>query len=619
MVLNHYPLWKNILLILAIVCGIIYAAPNLYGDDPALQIQALRGGQINQELILHVEQALDQAKLPYQHVEQQTSGLLVRFAQGDAQLQGQAVLKQALGDDYVVALNLAPATPQWLRALGAHPMKLGLDLRGGVHFLMEVDIDSAINQRLESYLGELRTRLRQEQIRYQDISVSRQDEVVIRLSNKDGVEPAEKFLSENFPDLSFKTDPQSDTTLKGAFTVSELKNIHDYVMEQSMTTLRNRVNELGVAEAVVQRQGTNRVMVQLPGVQDTARAKDIIGKTATLEFLLVDDSVDPRLVMQGQVPFGSKMVTDRDGRSWLFKKRVILSGDNIVGANSGSDEYGRPDVQVRVGGNSGLFSQITRDNVGKQMGAIFIETHYDDVMIGGEKKRIKRTTEEAISIATIQSALGNRFQITGIGNVEEARNLALLLRAGALPASIDFIEERTVGPSLGMENIEMGVRSVIVGLVMVLVFMAVYYHLFGLFANISLIVNLILLVAVLSIIGATLTLPGIAGIVLTLGMAVDGNVLIDERIREELRNGSTPQASIHAGYERALVTIMDANITTFIAALVLFSIGTGPVKGFAVTLSVGLVTSVFTGVMVSRALVNYWYGGKTVKKLSIGM
>jgi len=577
---------------------------------------------VNPALSDQVKQILDSNQFAYKTVELSSDHILVRLKNADSQLQAKDAVKLALGDNYIVALNLAPATPAWLTALGATPIKLGLDLRGGVHFLMEVDIDSAIKKREESYADEIRGQLRNEKLRYTSVGLLRQGGLTIMSRDAQTRTDILNYLETNFPQLTFSeaSNPTADNfVINAQLSTSERALADDYVMDQSLTTLRNRVNELGVAEALVQRQGSNRIIVQLPGVQDTARAKEIIGKIATLEFLMVDNDVNVQSAVNGNLPIGTKIVYDEQNRPYVLDDKVILSGDSIIGASSGTDDYGRPAVFVRVGGNTTTFQQLTQQNIGKQMASVYIETRVDDVMVNGEKRRVKTTKEEAISVATIQSGLGNSFQITGVGSIDEARNLALLLRAGALPATIDFVEERTVGPSLGLENIEMGVRSVIVGLVCVLAFMAVYYHLFGLFANIALVANLILLLALLSLIGATLTLPGIAGIVLTLGMAVDGNVLIDERIREEFRNGTPPQASINAGYEKALVTILDANITTLIAALALFSLGSGPIKGFAVTLSVGLLTSVFTGVMVSRMLVNYWYGGRNVKKLSIGI
>jgi len=622
MALNRYAWWKNTLIILTLLVGIIYALPNLYGEDPAIQIIGDRGAVVNPALSDQVKQILDSNQFAYKTVELSSDHILVRLKNADSQLQAKDAVKLALGDNYIVALNLAPATPAWLTALGATPIKLGLDLRGGVHFLMEVDIDSAIKKREESYADEIRGQLRNEKLRYTSVGLLRQGGLTIMSRDAQTRTDILNYLETNFPQLTFSeaSNPTADNfVINAQLSTSERALADDYVMDQSLTTLRNRVNELGVAEALVQRQGSNRIIVQLPGVQDTARAKEIIGKIATLEFLMVDNDVNVQSAVNGNLPIGTKIVYDEQNRPYVLDDKVILSGDSIIGASSGTDDYGRPAVFVRVGGNTTTFQQLTQQNIGKQMASVYIETRVDDVMVNGEKRRVKTTKEEAISVATIQSGLGNSFQITGVGSIDEARNLALLLRAGALPATIDFVEERTVGPSLGLENIEMGVRSVIVGLVCVLAFMAVYYHLFGLFANIALVANLILLLALLSLIGATLTLPGIAGIVLTLGMAVDGNVLIDERIREEFRNGTPPQASINAGYEKALVTILDANITTLIAALALFSLGSGPIKGFAVTLSVGLLTSVFTGVMVSRMLVNYWYGGRNVKKLSIGI
>lgn len=621
MALNRYPAWKNGLIVLIVILGIIYALPNLFGENPALQILGTRGQTIDQALVNQIDTELKDKGYAVKDITHNDKSILIRLLNADEQLPAQEDLKTLLGNNYIVALSLAPAAPQWLQNIGATPLKLGLDLRGGVHFLMEVDIESALRQRLESYQNEIRAALRKENIRYSGIELNRQNQLVIRFKDKLMEQKASDFLKREFDQLSFLPSDVATNAyaLVGGFTQTAETEIRDYVMEQSMTTLRNRVNELGVSEASVERQGTQRIIVQLPGILDTARAKEIIGKTATVQFLLVDENADPYAAVRGRIPPSDKVIYDREGEPHVFHSRVILSGNQIIGATSSYDEYNRPEVNIRIGGNTRNFTKTTQENIGKAMGTIYIETRYEPKIINGEEKRVKQTVEEVISIATIQSALGNRFRITGLASPEEARNLALLLRAGALPAPIDIIEERTIGPSLGEENIKKGFLSVLVGLILLLVFMLFYYNAFGIIADIALIVNLVLLLSILSAIGATLTLPGIAGILLTLGMAVDANVLIFERIREELRNKTSPQAAIYAGFEKALSTIVDANLTTFIAAMALFSIGSGPVRGFAITLSIGLITSVFSATMVSRAIVNGFFGNRRLKKLPIGV
>lgn len=620
--LNRYPMWKNLVIIGVMLLGLLYALPNLYGEDPAIQVSAKNEQSFAPEQVTKLQQRLDREGYAVKSMDVESpTQLTIRLKSQEAQLKAKDVVDQVLGtDDYVSALNLASATPKWLEALGASPMKLGLDLRGGVHFLMEVDVDAAIGQREKGYLSELRTELRKEKLRYRNIRQARDGGLVIQLRDPSLRGQFSKFIHSKFREYTIAPlNEAKSNQMRLQLSELEVKDIRDHAIEQSITTMRNRVNELGVAEAVVQRQGMNRIVVQLPGIQDTARAKEIIGKTATLEFLLVDQEADVNAAMQGRIPPGTKLIYDENNRPYVFKSQVILSGENIVGATSDFDEYGKPAVGIRVGGSTGHFTKVTRENKGKLMGTIYKETRFEDRIINGQKHRVKKNVERAISVATIRSALGNRFQISNVGTADEARNLALLLRAGALPAPVDIIEERTIGPSLGLENIKMGMNSIMGGLLLVLGFMAVYYRQFGVIANIALVANLVLLMAILSAVGATLTLPGIAGVVLTLGMAVDANVLIFERIREEIRNGVGPQACIYSGFEKALVTILDANITTFIAALVLFTIGSGPIKGFAVTLTIGLVTSVFTAVMVSRAIVNGWYGERRLKKLPIGI
>lgn len=608
--LNHYPWWKNLLIALVVLCGLIYALPNLYGEKPALQISATRDAAITQQTVDSIKSTLDTNAIPYQSLHLEERDITIIFEKTDDQLKAMQVVENVLGENYIVALNLIPSTPSFLKAFGAEPMKLGLDLRGGIHILFEVNLPEAIEQREESYISELRTRLREERIRYSGIAVQKEGGIVIRFRDENQRKAADLLLAQQYPEfMRDQREVNNLFLLDLNFTIPAQKEIETYAVEQSITTLRNRVNELGVAEAVVQRQGNNRIVVQLPGVLDPTRAKDILGKTARVEFKLVGDAKGP----------GNTLYTTRNGRQVYLENSTILNGDSIVGAQSGYDEYGKPEVQVRIGGNVNQFTKVTGDNIGKAMAVVYIETSLREEIANGEKIQNLVKHEDVISVATIQSALGNRFRITGLDNNEEARNLALLLRAGALPATVTIIEERTVGPSLGQENIDAGMRSVIVGLLLVVIAMVFYYRWFGVLANLALLANLVLLISALSLVQATLTLPAIAAIVLTLGMAVDANVLIFERIREELRHGVAPQSAIYAGFEKALVTIVDANITTFIAAIVLFTIGSGPIRGFAVTLIFGLITSVFTAVMVTRALVNAWYGKRNVKTLSIGI
>lgn len=617
MTLNQYPLWKNLLILSIVVLGVIYALPNLFGEDPAVQISTLRGN-INAQTVTQIETLLSAANIPYK-IESTDTRVLVRLESPDAQLMARDLIAKDLGKNMIVALNLAPTTPQWLRWMGAGPMKLGLDLRGGVHFLLEIDIPSVEARQLESYLGDVRTRLRDDKLQYRGIDLNAKGQLVIRFDKEEQQRQALSLLNLDFPALQLAAHQQGQLyTLEGGLSDLAMRETLNFAVDQTMTTLRNRVNELGVSEALVQRQGANRIVVELPGVQDTALAKEILGKTATIEFHLVNMSQDVN-ALSGRVPADSELLYERNGTPVLVKKQTVLTGDSVVGAQSGFDEFNKPAVFIQLGGDARNFSRITGQNIGTPMATVFIESHFIDKEVDGKKVRTVEQAKEVISVATINSALGNRFQITGLSSNDEARTLALLLRAGALPAPIDFVEERTVGPSLGADNIQAGIWSTLAGLVLVLIFMIFYYRTFGVIADIALVINLMLIVAILSVLGATLTLPGIAAIVLTLGMAVDANVLIFERIKEEIKQGNTPQASIYAGFEKAFITIVDAQLTTFIAALALFSLGSGPVKGFAVTLIIGLITSVFTAVMVSRMIVNRFYGQRTVEKLSIGL
>ena len=619
--MNRYSSWKYILILFFIGLGLLFALPNIYGKDPSLQVSAARSAEISELTEYQVSAALEEAELPYKDIMLGIGSLTIRFSDEETQLKAQAIVKESLGRSYVVALNLAPATPDWLSKFGAEPMSLGLDLRGGVHFLMEVDMDAAIDKAEERYISDLRSFLRENKVRYKTITRNKSEGLLIRFKDNGEQNNGQSLIEKNFLDLNVITPnvDKNEFSLTLAINEDTLLEIQRLALQQNITTLRKRVNELGVAEPVIQRQGQNRVVVQLPGVQDTARAKAILGATATLEFRLVDEEHEPQDAVNGRPPAGSKLYYQRDGLPILLKKQVMLTGDSIINAASGIDALsGGPDVTITLDGRGAKrMSRGTRDNVGKRLAVVFIEYQMETSEVNGELVKTKETIEEVINAAVIQEQLGKRFHITGLDSTEEAKNLALLLRAGALAAPIYIIEERTVGPSLGQDNIDQGFDSVVIGFILVLIFMAIYYKIFGLIADVALGLNLVLIVAMLSLLQATLTLPGIAGIVLTVGMAVDANVLIFERIREEVRNGNSPQASIHAGYEKAFSTIADANITTLIAALMLFSFGTGPIQGFAVTLSLGIICSMFTAIMVTRGLVNLLFGGKNLKKLII--
>ena len=619
--MNRYSSWKYILILFLIGLGLLFALPNIYGKDPSLQISAARSVEITELTEYQISAALDEAGLSYKNIVLGVGNLTIRFDDEETQLKAQPIVKESLGRNYVVALNLAPATPDWLSKFGAEPMSLGLDLRGGVHFLMEVDMDAAADKAEERYISELRSFLRENKVRYKTITRNKPSGLLIRFKDDNERNNGQSLIEKNLLDLNIISPDANETEFSLIITIKDevLRETQRLALQQNITTLRKRVNELGVAEPVIQRQGLKRVVVQLPGVQDTARAKAILGATATLEFRLVDEKHEPQEAVNGRVPAGSKLYYERNGQPILLKKQVMLTGDSIINAASGIDTLnGGPDVTITLDGRGAKrMSRGTRDNVGKRLAVVFMEYKMETIEMNGEFVKEKETIEEVINAAVIQEQLGKRFHITGLDSSEEAKNLALLLRAGALAAPIYIIEERTVGPSLGQDNIDKGFDSVAIGFVLVLIFMAIYYKIFGLFADIALGLNLVLIVAMLSLLQATLTLPGIAGIVLTVGMAVDANVLIFERIREEIRNGNSPQASIHSGYEKAFSTIADANITTLIAALMLFSFGTGPIQGFAVTLSLGIISSMFTAIMVTRGLANLIYGGRNLKKLTI--
>ena len=618
--INQYPWWKNLLIVVVVAVGLLYALPNLYGEDPALQISSIRGADINDATLGDVRGELQRQGISPLAMDIEPQGLVVRFNNTEDQLKARDKLTLSMQDDYVIALNLAPATPDWLRAFNALPMYLGLDLRGGVHFLMEVDTDAAVDIADERYVGEFRALLRENKVRY--LTVSRQTEggVDIKFRSAEEQQAGRGLIRKEYRDLLIDEEQRGDAFyLMVKMSEDEIRETRKFAVQQNITTLRNRVNELGVAEPLIQRQGENRIVVQLPGVQDTARAKEILGATATLEFRMANETANIQDAVDGRVPAGSRLYKLREGGHVVLKKQIIVTGDSITDARSGIDsQNGSPNVRISLDQKGGKkMHNTTKDNVGKGMAVVFIETKSKSQLVNGEMVRKRTKVEEVINVANIREPFGSSFQITGLSSTEEARDLSLLLRAGALSAPIEIIEERTVGPSLGQDNIDMGFKSVMIGFVLVLIFMAVYYKVFGLVANLALAFNLVMIVAVLSMFQATLTLPGIAGIVLTVGMAVDANVLIFERIREEVRNGNTPQASIHSGYEKAVSTIADANITTLIAAFVLFGLGTGPIKGFAVTLSIGILTSMFTAIMGTRAVINLIYGGKRVTKLSI--
>lgn len=603
----HFPKWKYYLLGVTLVLGFIYAIPNLFGEDPAVQISGIKGQVVNQNTLEAVDTLLETAGLKAKSILFEQDTLLARFSNAETQLKAKEAIRKGLDENYSVALNLASVTPRWLQAIGAKPMKLGLDLMGGIHFLMEVDVDSVVTRRMEGYYVEIPKILRQAKIRYVKIDREDSETLVVTFNNLEDKKAATLLLQKEERDLSFEsTESEQSFSVQAKLLPLALQTIRQETLEQTLTTLRNRVNELGVVEAIVQRQGMNRVVVELPGIQDTAYARDILGKTATLKFLIEDDKHSVQEVMSGHPVIGSKVYYDRYQRPSLLKTQPILTGEAITGASTGQDRDGTPAVSVRLSGDISLFSKTTRENVGKRMGVVYVEV------------KDNKTTESLISIAQIKSALGNQFQITGF-SLAEARDLALLLRAGALPAPTSIVEESIVGPSMGQENIRMGMISIAVGLGLVLVFMALYYSVFGIIANLALIANLILLVALVSLIGTTLTLPAIAGMVLTLGMAVDANVLIFERIREEIRLGVSPKASIQRGYEFAFSTIIDSNLTTLIVGVILFAIGTGSVKGFAVTLCLGILTSLLTAVTFSRAIVELIYGGRVLKQIRVGI
>ncbi|WP_316368344.1 protein translocase subunit SecD [Candidatus Thiodiazotropha sp. CDECU1] len=617
--MNQYPLWKNLMVLILVLIGGLFALPNIFDQDPSMEISAQRDATIDQTTESRVQKALGKVGIEAKGVAQNNGKLLVRFKNSEDQLKAMDQIAAELGENYTPALTLSPDLPDWLVGLGAEPMYLGLDLRGGIHVLIDVDMEAAIEQAAERYSSDIRTLLRENKLRY--IRISREnDQVLVKFNNVEKRDQASDLIGNEFRSLNLESFDEADAFLiRVSLSPVEKQEVQKFALQQNITTLRNRVNALGIAEPLIQQQGIRRIVVQLPGAQDPAKLKEILGATATLEYRLADTEHSVEDAVNGRIPPGSNLYRERDGQPVLLKKRVIVTGNQIVDASSGLDQQtGQPAVFVSLDGvGAKRMRRMTNENVGQPMAVVFIENRVTTRMVDGEPVKVKRRVEEVISIATIREPFGRRFQTTGLDTTEEARDLALLLRAGALAAPIEIVEERTIGPSLGQDSIDQGFKSVMIGLTLVMIFMAIYYRVFGLVADLALVMNLVLIVAILSMLQATLTLPGIAGIVLTVGMAVDANVLIFQRIREEIANGNSPQASIQAGYEKAFSTIIDANITTLIAAVVLFSFGTGPIKGFAVTLAIGICTSMFTAIIGTRAVINLIYGRKRVKALAI--
>jgi len=609
--LNRYPLWKTLLVALTVVIGFLFAAPNLYEADHALQVSAIRGAKVDVSTFDRVKRKLEQ-QLDIKSAVLEDGQILVRLNDLDAQLKARELTIDLLGDKFTVALNMAATTPEWLQAIGASPLNLGLDLRGGIYFLMEVDMNDLLKTTREQMVVDFKSDLRGEKIRYRSIRLQPEG-VVLKFRDEAAAEKALDFLKSRYAKTNLRQLSGDALTLRANMSEQLLRETKLAAVEQNITIIRSRVNELGVAEPDVQRQGEDRIVVQLPGIQDTAKAKELLGATATLEFHMVDQRATG-----SNVPAGSKVYQQREGGTVVLYKKIMLRGTHITGAQSGFSQNSQPEVSIKLdakGGNK--MSQGTKNNIGKPMATVFIE-YKPTGKVDKAGKQILRKVEEVISVARINDRLGRNFVITGLDSPAEAHQLSLLLRAGALRAPIQIVEERTVGPSLGKENIELGATAIVIGLAGVLLFMLVYYRGFGLVSAVALAANVVLIIGVMSMIpGATLTLPGMAGIVLTVGMAVDANVLIFERIREELAAGRSPQQAIHHGYDAAISTIFDANITTLLAAIILFSFGAGPIKGFAITLSIGIITSVFTAVVVTRAIVNLWVAGKKIDKLSI--
>ncbi|EOC1426208.1 protein translocase subunit SecD [Cronobacter dublinensis] len=615
--LNRYPLWKYLMLVVVLLVGLLYALPNLYGEDPAVQITGARGVAASDQTLVQVQNTLQKEKISAESVALEEGAILARFDSTDTQLRAREALMSTLGDQFVVALNLAPATPRWLTTISAEPMKLGLDLRGGVHFLMEVDMQTALSKLQEQNMDGMRSDLRDKGLNWTNVRKAENYGMTIQFRDGDTRDAAVSYLTARHRDMVISS--QGDNSLRAVPSDERLREAREYAVQQNINILRNRVNQLGVAEPLVQRQGTDRIVVELPGIQDTARAKEILGATATLEFRLVNNSVDPSAIAAGRIPGDSEVKMTREGQPVVLYKRVILTGDHITDSTSGVDEqYNMPQVNISLDSSGGnIMSNFTKDNLRKPMATLFVQ-YKDSGKKDANGRSILAKDEEVINIATIKARLGQKFVITGIDNANEARQLSLLLRAGALIAPIQIVEERTIGPTLGMQNITQGLEACLAGLAVSILFMVLFYKKFGLIATSALLANLVLIVGIMSLLpGATLTMPGIAGIVLTLAVAVDANVLINERIKEELSNGRSVQQAIDEGYRGAFSSIFDANITTLIKVIILYAVGTGAIKGFAITTGIGVATSMFTAIVGTRAIVNLLYGGKRINKLSI--
>ena len=614
--LNRFPLWKNLMVIIITLIGSLYALPNLYGEDPSVQISGTRGQEATTETLAQVNNALASLNISPKATQLENGSILVRLEKDDQQLPAKEKISEVLGDKYSVALNLAPATPTWLTDIGGSPMKRGLDLRGGVRFLMEVDMNTAMQKQQESLQDSLRADFRKDKIQYKAIKKGDNFATIIEFADSSNADKAVRLVKRTHTTLEATYNSPTEVTF--ALSEAGLSSARDMAIEQNLSILRKRVEELGVSEPTIQRQGADRIVVELPGVQDTARAKELLGATATLEFRLVNDAINPEAATRGIVPADSELKYMQDGRPMVLKRKPSLGGEHIIDANSGKDDRGLPQVSIKLDSDGGnQMAEITKSAVGKPMATLYSEFK-DSGHRDANGKVILEKHEEVINVATINSRLGNQCQITGINSPAEAQNLAVLLRSGALIAPIVIVEERTVGASLGADNVEKGVEAGMYGLVLTIIFCLVYYKIFGVFASIALTINMILTMGLMSLIGATLTMPGIAGIVLAVGMSVDANVLIYERIKEELRNGRSIQQAIHEGYNGAFTSIFDSNLTTVLTSLVLYAVGTGPVKGFAITLALGVMISMFTAITGTRMLVNWVYGGnKRVKKLWI--
>lgn len=604
------------MLVAVLIVGLLYALPNLYGEDPAVQITGARGVAASEQTLIQVQNTLQKEKISAKSVALEEGAILARFDSTDTQLRAREALMSTMGDQFVVALNLAPATPRWLTAISAEPMKLGLDLRGGVHFLMEVDMDTALSKLQEQNMDSLRSDLREKGLSWTNVRKGDNYGVTIQFRDSDIRDAAVSYLTARHRDMVVSSE--GDNSLRAVMSDERLREAREYAVQQNINILRNRVNQLGVAEPLVQRQGADRIVVELPGIQDTARAKEILGATATLEFRLVNSNVDRTAAAAGRIPGDSEVKMTREGQPVVLYKRVILTGDHITDSTSGVDQYNMPQVNISLDSSGGnIMSNFTKDNIHKPMATLFVE-YKDSGKKDANGRSILMKQEEVINVATIQARLGQNFVITGIDNPNEARQLSLLLRAGALIAPIQIVEERTIGPTLGMQNITQGLEACLAGLAVSILFMILFYKKFGLIATTALLANLVLIVGIMSLLpGATLTMPGIAGIVLTLAVAVDANVLINERIKEELSNGRSVQQAIDEGYRGAFSSIFDANVTTLIKVIILYAVGTGAIKGFAITTGIGVATSMFTAIVGTRAIVNLLYGGKRINKLSI--